>query len=37
MMSHRAINPFGIVAKGPLLDFDSPHDRARLPGRPLYA
>ena len=36
MVSHRTINPLGIVAKGPLLDFDSPHDRARLPGRPLY-
>ncbi|HZD25313.1 MAG TPA: glutathione S-transferase family protein, partial [Alphaproteobacteria bacterium] len=29
--SHRAINPFGIVPKGPALDLDAPHDRARLP------
>ena len=25
--SHRAINPTGIVPKGPALDFDAPHDR----------
>ncbi|MDA1099692.1 MAG: glutathione S-transferase family protein [Proteobacteria bacterium] len=29
--SHTAINPFGIVPEGPDLDFDSPHDRDRLP------
>jgi putative glutathione S-transferase len=29
--SHTAINPFGIVPTGPELDFDSPHDRGRLP------
>ena len=29
--SHTAINPFGIVPLGPELDFDRPHDRARLP------
>ncbi|MBL6952189.1 MAG: glutathione S-transferase family protein [Alphaproteobacteria bacterium] len=29
--SHTAINPFGIVPMGPELDFDSPHDRGRLP------
>ena len=29
--SHRAINPFGIVPKGPELDVDQPHDRGRLP------
>lgn len=28
--SHRTINPTGIVPMGPLLDFDAPHDRARL-------
>lgn len=30
--SHGAVNPFGIVPLGPALDFDSPHDRERLPG-----
>ncbi|MCY1495444.1 Glutathionyl-hydroquinone reductase PcpF [compost metagenome] len=30
--SHRTINPTGVVPLGPLLDFDQPHDRARLPG-----
>ena len=29
--SHLAINPFGIVPKGPDLDFGAPHDRDRLP------
>ena len=29
--SHDAVNPFGIVPLGPELDFDSPHDRGRLP------
>ena len=28
--SHRSINPFGIVPIGPILDFHSPHSRARL-------
>ncbi len=28
--SHMSLNPKGIVPKGPLLDFDRPHDRARL-------
>ncbi len=28
--SHPTINPTGIVPKGPLLDFDRPHDRARF-------
>ena len=28
--SHRTINPTGIVPVGPELDFDAPHDRARL-------
>ncbi len=27
--SHEGINPTRIVPKGPLLDFDAPHDRAR--------
>ncbi|MFI4986870.1 MAG: glutathione S-transferase family protein [Alphaproteobacteria bacterium] len=27
--SHKAINPSGIVPKGPALDFTAPHDRAR--------
>ena len=35
MGSHRTINPLGIIAKGPALDFDSPHDRARLEGEPI--
>jgi putative glutathione S-transferase len=30
--SHPTINPNGIVALGPLLDLDEPHDRARFPG-----
>jgi glutathionyl-hydroquinone reductase len=28
--SHRRINPSGVVPVGPRIDFDSPHDRARL-------
>jgi len=28
--SHRKINPFGIVPAGPLLDWESPHDRQRF-------
>lgn len=28
--SHTKINPTGIVPKGPLLDFDAPHDRDRF-------
>ena len=28
--SHRAINPTGIVPKGPVLDFAAPHDRDRF-------
>lgn len=31
-MSHEHINPTRIVPVGPLLDFDRPHDRARLGG-----
>lgn len=29
-LSHRHLNPAGIVAKGPALDFDAPHDRGRF-------
>jgi putative glutathione S-transferase len=32
--SHRMINPTGIVPLGPALDFDAPHDRARLAAEP---
>ncbi|MGP9499756.1 MULTISPECIES: glutathione S-transferase family protein [unclassified Halomonas] len=31
--SHDKINPTRIVPAGPLLDFERPHDRERLPGR----
>ncbi|WP_227370459.1 glutathione S-transferase family protein [Halomonas sp. M20] len=31
--SHDTINPTRIVPKGPVLDFDRPHDRERLTGR----
>ncbi|MVW75885.1 glutathione S-transferase family protein [Pseudomonas xionganensis] len=31
--SHRTLNPNGIVPGGPALDFNRPHDRARLPGK----
>jgi len=32
--SHRTLNPSGVVPVGPAIDFDGPHDRARLaPGR----
>ncbi|KIQ00743.1 MULTISPECIES: glutathione S-transferase family protein [Pseudomonas] len=34
--SHQTINPTGVVPKGPALDFDAPHDRARLPGKGVY-
>ena len=30
--SHESINPTGIVPKGPILNFDEPHDRERLSG-----
>jgi putative glutathione S-transferase len=33
--SHRDLNPRGIVALGPELNFSAPHDRARLPAEPL--
>lgn len=32
--SHKSINPYGIVARGPELDFTAPHDRERRFGRP---
>lgn len=28
--SHRTINPYGVIPKGPELDFDQPHDRDRF-------
>jgi putative glutathione S-transferase len=28
--SHTAVNPTGIVPKGPEIDFGTPHDRDRL-------
>jgi putative glutathione S-transferase len=32
--SHRTLNPSGVVPVGPAIDFEGPHDRARLaPGR----
>lgn len=30
--SHESINPTRIVPKGPLLNFDEPHERERLSG-----
>ncbi|MEG1040823.1 MAG: glutathione S-transferase family protein [Pseudomonas sp.] len=36
-MSHKTINPNGIVPKGPLQDFGVAHDRARLPGRGIFS
>lgn len=35
-LSHKTINPNGIVPKGPLQAFDQPHDRERLPGKGIY-
>ena len=35
-MSHKTINPNGIVPKGPLQDFNLPHDRQRLPGKGIW-
>lgn len=34
--SHRTINPTGVVPKGPLQDFNRPHDRERLSGREVF-
>ncbi|WP_454005079.1 glutathione S-transferase family protein [Alcaligenes sp. Marseille-Q7550] len=33
-ISHRHINPTGIVPAGPMLDLERPHGRGRLPARP---
>ena len=33
-VSHTSVNPTGIVPAGPLVDYDAPHDRSRLPGQP---
>jgi len=35
-MSHKTINPNGIVPKGPLQDFNLPHDRERLAGKGIW-
>lgn len=35
--SHNTINPTGIVPKGPELDLQRGHDRARLPGKGIYS
>ncbi|MBJ9976506.1 glutathione S-transferase family protein [Pseudomonas sp. S75] len=35
-LSHKTINPNGIVPKGPQQDFDRPHDRERLPGKGIF-
>ncbi|WP_248919699.1 glutathione S-transferase family protein [Pseudomonas entomophila] len=35
-MSHKTINPNGIVPKGPQQDFNLPHDRQRLPGEGIW-
>ncbi|MEF9900443.1 MAG: glutathione S-transferase family protein [Pseudomonas sp.] len=35
-MSHKTINPNGIVPKGPLRDFTQQHDRQRLAGRGIW-
>lgn len=35
-MSHRTINPAGIVPKGPKQDFLAPHDRERLSGNGVW-
>ncbi|MCP3752817.1 glutathione S-transferase family protein [Pseudomonas sp. SBB6] len=35
-MSHKTINPNGIVPKGPLQDFERGHDRERLLGRGIW-
>ena len=35
-MSHKTINPNGIVPKGPLQDFGKAHDRERLVGRGIW-
>ncbi|MFD2642572.1 glutathione S-transferase family protein [Pseudomonas japonica] len=35
-LSHKTINPNGIVPKGPLQDFGQAHDRERLVGRGIW-
>ncbi|WLH77307.1 MULTISPECIES: glutathione S-transferase family protein [unclassified Pseudomonas] len=35
--SHRTINPTGIVPKGPLQAFDTPHDRLKLKGNAVWS
>ena len=35
-MSHKTINPTGIVPKGPLQDFSLAHDRERLAGKGIW-
>ncbi|WP_437880822.1 glutathione S-transferase family protein [Pseudomonas sp. LRF_L74] len=35
-LSHKTINPNGIVPAGPAQDFERPHDRERLPGSGVY-
>ncbi len=35
-MSHKTINPNGIVPKGPLQDFGQAHDRERLVGKKIW-
>lgn len=35
-ISHKTINPNGIVPKGPAQNFGAPHDRERLPGRGIW-
>ncbi|WP_336360798.1 glutathione S-transferase family protein [Haladaptatus sp. ZSTT2] len=32
--THESLNPKGIIPKGPVLDFEAPHDRDRLAGGP---
>jgi putative glutathione S-transferase len=33
-MTHDSINPTRIVPVGPAVDWEAPHGRERLPGRP---
>ena len=35
-LSHKIINPNGIVPRGPQLDFMEAHDRERLPGKGIW-
>ncbi|WP_459205362.1 glutathione S-transferase family protein [Pseudomonas sp. MLB6B] len=35
-LSHKTINPNGIVPKGPQQNFNAPHDRERLSGRGIW-